>query len=61
MGIRGSKSVEAMVTPTVADLRGDARPEPPEDLTRSKLPSGVPLWTACRRWTPGRSATTTAS
>jgi hypothetical protein len=39
MGMRGPKSAEAQLTPTVADLRGDARPEPPEDLTE-ELPSG---------------------
>jgi len=36
MGICGPKSVEALVTPTVADLRGDARPEPPADLTEEQ-------------------------
>jgi hypothetical protein len=36
MGIRGPKSAEALVTPTVADLRGDARPEPPDDLTEEQ-------------------------
>ena len=28
MGMRGPKSAEAQLTPTVADLRGDERPEP---------------------------------
>jgi hypothetical protein len=36
MGIRGPKSAEALVTPTVVDLRGDDRPEPPEDLTEEQ-------------------------
>jgi hypothetical protein len=43
MGIRGSKSAEALVTPTVTDLRGDARPEPPEDLTEEQGAE----WRAC--------------
>jgi hypothetical protein len=36
MGIRGPKSAEAQLTPSVAELRGDARPEPPEDLTEEQ-------------------------
>lgn len=33
MGMRGPKFGAALEIPSVADLRGDARPEPPEDLT----------------------------
>jgi hypothetical protein len=33
MGIRGPQSSAALEIPSVADLRGDARPEPPSDLT----------------------------
>jgi hypothetical protein len=36
MGIRGPKSAGDLATPTVADLRGDARPEPPADLTEEQ-------------------------
>ena len=36
MGIRGPKSSAALEIPSVADLRGDARPEPPEDLTEEQ-------------------------
>lgn len=32
MGIRGPKSAADLASPAVADLRGDARPKPPEDL-----------------------------
>ena len=36
MGIRGPKSAEDLVTPTVADLRGDERPKPPPGLTEEQ-------------------------
>ena len=36
MGLRGPKSSAALEIPSVADLRGDARPEPPEDLTEEQ-------------------------
>jgi hypothetical protein len=36
MGIRGPKASLDLVPPSVADLRGDARPEPPGDLTEAQ-------------------------
>ena len=36
MGARGPKSSAAVAIPSVADLRGDARPTPPEDLTEEQ-------------------------
>jgi hypothetical protein len=36
MGIRGPKSAEAQLTPTLGDLRGAARPQPPSDLTEKQ-------------------------
>jgi hypothetical protein len=36
MGARGPKSARDLLTPSVADLRGDARPEPLEDLTEEQ-------------------------
>jgi hypothetical protein len=36
MGMRGPKSGAALASPTIADLRGDARPEPPADLTEEQ-------------------------
>jgi hypothetical protein len=36
MGARGPKSSAAVAIPSVADLRGDARPEPPADLTEEQ-------------------------
>jgi hypothetical protein len=36
MGIRGPKSASDLATPTVADLRGDAPPGPPADLTEEQ-------------------------
>jgi hypothetical protein len=36
MGIRGPQSSAAAVIRSVAELRGDARPEPPADLTEDQ-------------------------
>ena len=36
MGMRGPKSSAALKIPSVAELRGDARPEPPEELTEEQ-------------------------
>jgi hypothetical protein len=56
MCIRGPKSAEALVTPTVAELRGDARPEPPADLTEGQAAEGRAVVDACRRGSSTRSS-----
>ena len=48
MGIRGPKSSAALGIPTVAELRGDARPEHPEDLTEAQAAEWRAVWSACR-------------
>jgi hypothetical protein len=48
MGIRGPQSSAAAVISPVADLPGNARPEPPADLTEEHAPSGALSLTACR-------------
>jgi hypothetical protein len=51
MGIRVPKSASALASPAIADLRGDARSEPPADLIEEQpngRSNGVRLLIACR-------------
>jgi hypothetical protein len=41
MGARGPQSSAALEIPSVADLRGDARPEPASNLTDDQAASGL--------------------